>query len=659
MLIGSPARAIAVIAAPALATVVAVGMVGACRRVADERPIASLATSPETEARFGAIRARWADASSKHRAAMRPELEALLIDVERRSDGLEPIVRAYLAMAWLDAGVPAAAEAVARPLVDGRPGVPNDLATLVKGSAARRLGRARESIDLLRPLVGKLIDPFARPMLYEEITAAHLDDQRWEDALVYAEGWLRSASPAEKPAVRSAVERVLRRIPEDVVVRLLDAEANAPVEARHSADLVLALSARLGESAPGGLAGTTADAGVEGSLEPPTSGAGAPTGAGAVVGSVAPTLASPPRFDPKTIALLVPTSAPGWAVAASAIVRAAAAVTAPSLATALHADAGADASLSVAPVGYRLVVFDTGGTASGVAAALDAAERDGAGVVVGGATDAEATALLANARKRRVPSILLRRAGSPPDGGEKPTWISIGPSQDDEELATLAIAKAVTSAAVGADVAVVEPWPDPGTAPEPPTDPMRWRCDAAPKVAGGTAFPIAAWKARKVSAVVVLGDARCARRIADELVQSPGAFRPTFVLGPAALDLAHAPIPFARTVLVAGSLPADDQAPADLRTLWIDQGAPVSWWNGLGHDAVVLAGSALQGAPKATSDPAALQQARATTAARLLAANAVLWTTTAKGPAANGIVPRATSMRAFAPGIAAKPAWAP
>lgn len=646
--------ACAIVALPVLA-LPGLFVASACRRVADERPVASLASSPETEARFDAIRTRWTDASSKVRAGMRPELEALLIDVARRGDGLEPIVRAYLAMAWLDAGVPAAAEAVARPLVEGRPGVPNDLATLVKGASARRLGRARESIDLLRPLVGKLIDPFARPMLYEEITEAHIDDERWEDALVYAEGWLRSATPAERLAVRAAVQRVLRRIPEPVVLRLLEAEANAPPEARHSADLILALAARL-EEAQGQVAGSTdgAPAGDAGAASPTPE---APVITGDAGAPVLSALVSLPRFDPRTIALLVPTSAPGWAPIASAIVRAATGVTAPTLATALHGDAGPDASsaLNVPPVGHRLLVFDTGGTAAGAVAALDAAERDGAAVVVGGAIDAEASALVAAARPKRIPVVLLRRAGGAIDPkGEKPTWISVGPSLDDEEQATVAIAKAVAS-----EVAIVEPWPDPGTTPEPPTDPMRWRCDASPKVAGGTAFPIAAWKAKKVSAIVVLGDARCARRIAVELATSPGAFRPAFVLGPGALDLAHEPIPFARTVLGAGALPADDLAPQDLRTLWIDQGAPVSWWNGLGHDAAALAASALPGDLLPVTETAKLQQARTTTANRLLAAKASLWTTTAKGPAANGVVPRTTSMRAFAPGAAAHPAWAP
>jgi hypothetical protein len=47
---------------------------------------------------------------------MRPMLADLVADLGKKGDSLEPLARAYLAIAWLDAGVPAAADAAARPL---------------------------------------------------------------------------------------------------------------------------------------------------------------------------------------------------------------------------------------------------------------------------------------------------------------------------------------------------------------------------------------------------------------------------------------------------------------------------------------------------------------------------------------------------------------
>jgi hypothetical protein len=610
--------------------------VGACRRSFDERPVASLSSSPAVEEKFDTLRARWVDATPAGRAAMGPELNALMIDLEKKGDGLEPMARAYLAMSFLYGGVPAAAEATSRPLIDGPAGVANDLGTLVKGAAARRLGRPAEAVELLRPLIGKLIDPFARPLLYEEITESFLDQSRWDDAIVYAEGWLRSASGSEKKETRTAVARVLRRIPEAVALKVLEANAVAPPEAKHSNDLIVILAARVDEGAAiaAADAGATSDGGTVAAAE-----AGTPTVP--LTPTIVPTFL-PVRFDPRTIAVLVPSTAPGYATASTAVVRAAASVASPGLS--LEADAGSST------LRHRLAVFDTGGTALGVTKALDAAEREGAGVVIGGVTEAESNALAAAAQTRRIAAVLLRTPSIVPKlpAGERQVWIAIGGTEADDTKATLA-------AATG-DVAIVDPWPPPGSNPD-NTDPLRARCDAVPKLAGATAFPIAAWRAKKVTAIVVLGDARCARKVADELLAGTPPYHPTLVLSPWALELAHANIALPRTVIGVGILPAGDTAPATLKHLWLDQASPVSFFNALGHDASTLAAAALPGDLPATTETAALQKARATTVTRLIAAKGELWTTTATSAGSSGLIAPVLSVRHVSSGAALKPSW--
>jgi len=616
---------------------------GACRRAADERPVAALSSSAEMEGRFDDLRARWIDGTPEVRASMRGELNALVIELDKRGDGLEPIVRAYLAISWLYAGVPAA--------VDGPPGVANDLGTLVKGVAIRKLGKPREAIELLRPLIGKLIDPFARPLLYEEITEAFLDDGRYEDAVVYAEGWLRSAGTTEKKETRAAIARVLHRIPDTVALKMLEADAVAPPEAKYSPDMLMFLTARVDEgssavaTADGGVAG---DGGALAASDAATTVATAPTTA-----TVVP-LVLPIRFDPRSIGVLVPATAPGWSTAASAVVRAAAAVATPALATALHSDGGVDAN-EPNTLGHRLAVLDTGGTAQGVARALDAAEREGAGVIIGGLTDGEANALAALAQSRRIATILLRKPSvlPPMAPGEKQAWIALGMSASEEAKATL------DAAPKGSEVATVLPWPEPGAA-APPDDPLRARCDATPKVAGGTAFPVAAWRTRKVATVIVLGDARCARRLADEIAATANPpWRPTLVLSPSALDLAHVVFAFPRVVVAPGVLPAGDDAPPALRTLWTDQGAPVSLFGALGHDAAALAASALPGDLPPTIETAPLQKNRVITIGRLFSAKAALWTTAAAGPGPAGLVTHTLHTRTIAAHSALRPMWAP
>ncbi len=91
-------------------------LVASCNRAAGEVPEVAVASQSSTEAAFAPIRARWASAGPAVRAAMRPMLADLVADLGKKGDSLEPLARAYLAIAWLDAGVPAAADAAARPL---------------------------------------------------------------------------------------------------------------------------------------------------------------------------------------------------------------------------------------------------------------------------------------------------------------------------------------------------------------------------------------------------------------------------------------------------------------------------------------------------------------------------------------------------------------
>jgi len=66
-----------------------------CRRAADERPIAALASTPESEAEFGAIVQEWSR-DPKSRALLRPRLATLVAKLGKNGDGLEPLARAYL-----------------------------------------------------------------------------------------------------------------------------------------------------------------------------------------------------------------------------------------------------------------------------------------------------------------------------------------------------------------------------------------------------------------------------------------------------------------------------------------------------------------------------------------------------------------------------------
>jgi hypothetical protein len=646
-------------------TLLAAGGALSCGGAAGEKPLVALATSPAAETRFASVRLRWMNATREERASMRTELADVEQWLEKLEDGLEPVARAYLAVAWLDAGVPNAAEAVARPLYEGPPGVTHDLGVLVKGIALRRTGKANEAIVTLQPIVGKLIDPFARPLLDEEMTEALIDVGRYDEAIAFAQAWLRAGATTDRKALHENVARVLHRIPIEVARRTIDVQRTSKGTAGYSPELILILGSRLEDfdeevvESDGGVAVV----GDGGGKAFDAAGLDFNADATAMV-----TLPLPVRFDPRAVALIVPTSAPGQGSAATAAIRGATSVfAAQSLPPPPPGDAGApsaiakkkgpgdDASVQApSAAAHHLGVFDSGGTAVGVLKAVDAAERDGAAVIMGGVTDLEANALAIMAQTKHMPTILLRAPTAPPkiNGTERTYYVVLGGTVADDTKITLAAAAAVPGVQ-----AIVEGYPEtPAAAKEVSTDPLHARCDAAPKTASSTAFPIALWRTKKVSAVVILGDARCADRVAQELAAEKPAYRPQLVLGPSAMELIHDTLPLARTAVGAGQLPADDGAPAALQKLWIDQRAPVGWWTAFGHDAAILAMFATPGDLLPTMEGDEIQKARLTTLDRLAKSRGELWSTEAKGVTA-GTVPRTTFVRSVGAGGAWHPAW--
>lgn len=655
-----PRSAVAFAAFPAAIALAATASSAACRRTIDERPVPALASARSSQARMDGIRLRWTSGGAAERGAMRAELSDFVSELEAAEDELEPLARAYLAIAWLEAGVPAAAAAAARPLVEGAPGVTRDLGQLVTGAAARREGRSAEAIALLSPLVGKIIDAWARPMLDEELTEAYLDEGRYQEAIAAAAAWVRSAS-GDRGAVLARVEQVLARVPPADARAVLEAARRSGGSAGYPPELLAMLDRNLERSDDGALAG--ADAGADSAL------------ADATV-ATRPAAIADDRFDGRAIALLVPSSALPRSALSAQIARVVAAFASPrptsfdpsaklpradAGALASTGDAGAtlDATLDANPAApppssgaHRLAVFDTAGTVEGTRAALALAERDGAAVVIGGVTDVEANALAALSQSAKAPVILLRRPSSPPPvaAGERPFWISVGPSIAEEQQVTLQAAETY-----GGDRAVVDPSPEIEPPPAPPTDELRARCDAAPKSATGGAFPIAAWQKRRVAAVVILGDARCGERVLDELERVAG-YRPRVVLAPSSVELLHRASPLARVAVGAGFLPADDDAPDELRSLWRELRGPVGWWAALAHDAAVLALAATPGLADAT-EPSVVVRSRSATLDKLRSARASLWSSAAAGPDATGVVIRAFATRAVGANGAWTPAW--
>ena len=142
-------------------------------------------------------------------------------------------------------------------------------------------------------------------------------------------------------------------------------------------------------------------------------------------------------------------------------------------------------------------------------------------------------------------------------------------------------------------------------------------CDSRAAFAGQARFPVADWKKQAVDAVIVLGDAACARDVATEL--SRARLASVVACG---LECAEArgKVPLLDAALSTGSFP---DAP------WV-RGRP--FYEALGRDAAALARAAVAGFPdQRVMDQAKVDELHERARRALETADQELWTSEARG----------------------------
>lgn len=351
-----------------------------------------LARTKQAGKAFDLLRRRFATASREDRISLEGHVALL-----RRwfpGDPTNRVADVYLAWILLEKGDPQGARAKVVEIVRGDPGNTRDLATLVTGAALARDNEPDAALDLLLPLVGKLLDPYARDLLHDEAVKAAVAASRWRDAVDLLDAWLRDASEEDRAVVLEIAERTLEKLPTptlEAALRDMVAEDDAGT-AHHAAALEAAIARRLGAVAlsrnDAELAkrlvrqgGALASLGERGKslVELAAAGGGAPQVFGRRIGLLLS--ARHPRAGAEALR---------GTMQALGLVGAGAA-----------AD---EEALTVAD--------DRDGTAAGVAALV----RGGALVVVGGFDEATAKELREVATGERVPTVLLHPGGDEPDG---------------------------------------------------------------------------------------------------------------------------------------------------------------------------------------------------------------------------------------------------
>lgn len=555
-------------------------------------PVPALATSPGAAEAFSILRRRWAGASREERIALEQhvgQLRALYAD--------EPVARVadvYLAWIALERGDLGRARALAIDAERGFPGNTRDLGALLDGAALSRQGDPEGALERLMPLVGKLLDPYARELLHQEAVDAAAAANRFADAVRLLDAWMRDAPEEEQATLRVTAARVLETIPAPTLERALRemVEDDELGLQKHADALEKAIARRLAA-----IALSRGDAELARRLVR-QGGALATLGeVGADVVGLAASGADSPSVLGRRVGLVLS--------AGSEVRRTRSADVALGVLQGLGLTGGGAASGD-----ERLAVRDDGGAEDGAMRALSALAVEGASVVVGGVDRESATRLADAAEVEAIPVLLL----SAPESRPRSRWaIVLGP---DEHAGAVAVVDALaangarTIAVVGASRALVAR----GNARVLPA------VDCVPFSAGGTRYPVGEWQKQHVDALLLAGDARCTEDALGEL--RAARFAPALGLGPLAVAAALPPprgvAPFrafsvAATVATLGCFPDDPSAaPATAGAApGGERETARSWWAVVARDAARLARASTESLPDTrTREPAEIRARR-------------------------------------------------
>jgi hypothetical protein len=646
----------------------------------DAKPVAMLASSPESAAAFEAIREGFADTDHTTAGALRARVARFITQFPK--DGLVPLARIVLALAEMRPGGDLAAADVELALTSELPrGTAHELWNVARARRLRLGGDAEAALGLLRPFVGKSVDPLVRATFEEELTLSALATHRDYEAISYMDAWLRASTPDEKPAAIAQVTAVVERLRREVLVGSLQAMSAQRMNLGYGADIKRILAERLVR-----IATTSGDAQLARMLLDADPQAFTMAGdAGAVLGDLATSRRGLNVVEGRTIGVLLPTESPAlrdesadvlrgvlWALGLPRGSRNPPSSAAPpaeaALATCGALEPAPDASEPQVEDAIRLVTRDDAGSADRTEVSLDELAGEGAAMIIAG-LDAETSArALRWGEEHGVPVITLvppqgskaaSTSGAPATPGasaEAPASRASSPSSAspsfafglgearDAVLDALSRAEPALAAGTAApvvDASEVDAYPPEGGRLGGLTFGPPVSCDTPAVRAGEPRFPIEPWASDKTREWVVSGSPECAADLLGELT----AARAHGVL---ALTLEAASLPHATGLHVisahAGVVPeADPHDPrAEELGRFTSALGPAGWWTALGRDAGTLVRTALVSLPTdAVREPTAVSNRRVLARSSLASARARLWTSESSGWAPDQTVHRA------------------
>jgi hypothetical protein len=580
--------------------------------------VAALSSSTYAAKFFADIRDAWNNPTEAGHQLLRRELVGFLAAYPH--DGLAPLANMYLVLNLMENPSDwQRAEVYLSERGQPPPGTVRDLYLIAKARLLRHKNQPDQAYDLLRPLVGKMVDPIARGMLEEEVTRAAIEAHHDYEAVAYMDAWLRGASEEERDVVRGKVAKIIFDLPEPVLENTLGTMRASGGSRGYGAEIQRLIATRLGE-----IAVARGDPGLARWLVDPDGGAPMIAGdAGVALGELATSKRGLGSVSGRTIGLLVPTGSPDLRGEAADVARGAAwALDIP------RTDPGSGD-------GVRLVTRDDEGDPTRMVAGFEELAGEGASIIVTALDQASADTAVAWGDKNGLAVITLSSPNARKPG---PFTFSVGepPAAELDALVSAIAAKRGADAKV-APVADGDPaklltqgWDPRGALTLlPPV-----ACDVEPARAGEPRFPVALWERAGVHAWLIAGPPECVRDVFHDV--GAGAKGGIFALGLAGATMQERAPAGARVIAVgAGAMPNGTASPADsrdadIRALTARLGGRPSWWLALGRDAVALARKAMAQLPAdSVTDPSEIARRRRAARDAVAGAHERLWTSDA------------------------------
>jgi hypothetical protein len=642
--------------AGALVTLAALAAL-ACGGSSRDVPVASLSSSPRAERAFEAVRDAWerydqvhddlrfavptapvdGGVADSHAATdrLRAQLSSFLATYP--DDGLSPVARAYLAFVEMEEGSWELARADVARLSTLPEGSTQNLVTIADARLLRHDQRPDAALELLRPMVGKVVDPIARVLFLEEIALDAVAARRDYEALAYLDAWLRGVGEDKREAVRASVEKWIAALPARVLEDTYRAMRQSRGESGYGGEMERLVGERLAA-----IAVQRGDSRLARWLLDPDAGTFVGGDAGSEVAELATSLRGLDSVSGRTLGVLLPASSPALRDLAAGTMR--------GLAWALDLPR----IDPYAADGVRLVTQDDGGDAANADRGLEELVGEGAAVLVAGFEPVSAARAIAWGARRHIAVVTIANplglATSPKELGpfgfttgetrarELQSLVNAMTAAHLDRLGLVARASSIDEP-LFAEVAAGHAQNPVGT------------CGLTPARAGDPTLPFAVWARGGVKGVLAMACARQAMEEAEDVAAS-WTFGLPLDSATARLDPGPRAGRIHRLALGAGDLPvlahvADPLADlaqvsdADLRAYIARAAVRPSWSLALGRDAGRLARIALATLPLDTStDKAEVEHRRLAARDALAAAHLHLWTSEHEGFDSAHVLPR-------------------